>query len=161
MKRRKDNRETHWSAIASLICGIVGLFAVPLLGSLLAIIFGIITLHKIRKHPKDYKGKGLAMPGIILGVVGLIFYSALIFFMIWMIHSIESTEGVYTGESCDEINIAARESSMSEYTTITDWKKQYCKEFCEDKGYSFNKRSFATYECSGNNNFVCRCKINS
>ncbi len=43
-----------------------------LAGPLLAILLGGISLDRIKKHPDRYKGRGLAMVGLILGLLGLI-----------------------------------------------------------------------------------------
>ncbi len=55
-------------AIASVVCGI--LFFIPLL-SILAIIFGIIALVKIKNNP-SLEGKTLAIIGIVLGILGMV-----------------------------------------------------------------------------------------
>lgn len=52
-------------AIASLVCGILGLFllftAVP------ALVLGIISLNRINRDPQYRTGKGMAIAGIVLG----------------------------------------------------------------------------------------------
>jgi uncharacterized protein DUF4190 len=58
-------------ALASLITGIVG-FCVPFLGGLLAILFGFLGL---RRSKETHSGKGLAIAGLILGVLSLGFYA--------------------------------------------------------------------------------------
>ena len=63
-------------AIASLVLGIVGLLIswIPLVGwicPILAIIFGFVSLNKIKKNT-ELKGKGMALAGIIIGFVGLL-----------------------------------------------------------------------------------------
>jgi type IV pilus assembly protein PilA len=60
--------ETSGKAIASLVCGLF-LFAFPF--SLLAIIFGHISLSEIRKSAGRLKGEGLAITGLVLGYVGV------------------------------------------------------------------------------------------
>ncbi len=49
-------------AIASLIFGILGI-------PVLAIVFGAIQMHLIRKSPTKYGGKGMAIAGYILGIL--------------------------------------------------------------------------------------------
>jgi len=66
-----ENKKTPSIAIWSLICG-----CIPLLGIitiLLAIILGIIALMKISKNSDTLKGKGLAIAGIALGAMWLVF----------------------------------------------------------------------------------------
>jgi hypothetical protein len=55
-------------AIGSLICGILG--CIPVITSLLAVILGILGIKK-SKQPNT-GGKGLAIAGIILGIIGII-----------------------------------------------------------------------------------------
>lgn len=66
-------QKTSGLAIASLVLGC--LFLIPFIGilfSLLAIIFGIIALVKISNNKQAYKGSGLAIGGLVLGVIGII-----------------------------------------------------------------------------------------
>ena len=75
--------ETSGKAIFSLICGI--LFVIlPL--SIVAVIFGYIALSEIRKSPGRLKGRGLAITGIVLGYVGVVFIVAFFglgFYGVW------------------------------------------------------------------------------
>jgi len=67
-------KKTPGLAIASLVMGIFSLYG---LGSILAIIFGIISLNKIKKD-KNLKGEGFAIAGIVLGIVGIIVLTILL-----------------------------------------------------------------------------------
>lgn len=59
-------------ALASLILGILGL-------TILAIVLGLIQLHRIKKQPEVYSGKGMAIAGVLLGYGWIVFCS--LFFM--------------------------------------------------------------------------------
>jgi hypothetical protein len=59
-------RQTEGTAVASLILGIAGLVACPLVASILAIIFGNQAQTKISQDP-TLEGGGMARAGIILG----------------------------------------------------------------------------------------------
>src|SRR5580658_6772171 len=61
-------RRTSGAAITSLVLGIIG--CVPFLTGLLAVIFGFMGLRKTRDP--NVGGKGLAIAGIILGIVSII-----------------------------------------------------------------------------------------
>ncbi|MBN3039504.1 MAG: DUF4190 domain-containing protein [Candidatus Omnitrophica bacterium] len=61
-----QQKKTPGMAIAALICGILGLIP-PL--SLIAVILGVVALNKINKDKDNLKGQGLAISGIVLGVV--------------------------------------------------------------------------------------------
>lgn len=62
--------ETSGKAIFSLICGILFLF-LPF--AVVAVVFGYIALSEIRKNPGRLKGKALAVTGIALGYLGIVF----------------------------------------------------------------------------------------
>lgn len=78
-------------AIAALVLGVLSLFLNSLyfIPSLLAIGFGIAALLQIRKNPQYYSGSGLAIAGIVLGVVFLIVYIAL---FLWTAHMMQDPE---------------------------------------------------------------------
>nr|WP_051527312.1 DUF4190 domain-containing protein [[Eubacterium] cellulosolvens] len=58
-------------AVASLVLAIASVFlnSFLMIPSILAVVFGIVALVKIRKNPGRYGGKGLAIAGIIVGVL--------------------------------------------------------------------------------------------
>ena len=69
-------------AIISLVCGILSLLChcVPVAGSFIgfalsvaAIVLGIIEVRSIGKGESSSKGRGMAIAGIILGAVGIVF----------------------------------------------------------------------------------------
>ncbi len=67
-------KKTIGLAIGSLICGCFSLIPIiGLLPSLPAIILGIIALVKISKNKETLKGNGLAIAGIVMGSLGIIF----------------------------------------------------------------------------------------
>ena len=75
---------TSGLAVASLVLGIGGLTILPLLGSILAIIFGYMARKDIRSRPGELSGDGLALAGIVMGwiavglsVLGLLFVGSL------------------------------------------------------------------------------------
>ncbi len=59
-------------AVASLILGMVGLTICPLLGSILALIFGLFGKSDIKHGKGSVKGSGMATAGITLGVIGIV-----------------------------------------------------------------------------------------
>jgi hypothetical protein len=62
-----QSTETSGMAIASLVMGIAGWTLMPLIGGILAIIFGHMARGDIRQRPGELTGDGLALAGIILG----------------------------------------------------------------------------------------------
>lgn len=59
--------QTSGMAIASLVMGIAGWTLLPLLGSILAIVFGYAARNEIRQRPGELSGDGLALTGLVLG----------------------------------------------------------------------------------------------
>lgn len=60
-------------AIASLVCGICGLIPIPLVGfllSVLAIVFGGVSLVQIKRNA-SLTGGGMAIAGLVLGIVAI------------------------------------------------------------------------------------------
>jgi uncharacterized protein DUF4190 len=55
-------------AVAALVLGIIG-FLIPILCSILAIVFGGIGISNA--NTKGSPGKGMAIAGLVLGIVGL------------------------------------------------------------------------------------------
>ena len=72
-----DEPKVHWAALTGMICGILGLLVTPFLFSTLGIIFGGIGLSKIKKNPEKYKGKGMAVTGLVTGIVAIV--------LVWLI----------------------------------------------------------------------------
>jgi hypothetical protein len=64
-------QRTEGFAIASLVLGIVGLVAFPVIPSILAIVFGVSAKRRIRQDAR-LTGEGLATAGIVLGIVELV-----------------------------------------------------------------------------------------
>lgn len=64
--------QTHWGAIAGFISGVISIFIAGIPLGLLAIIFSSIALNNIKKYPVTYSGKGLAIAGLVLGILGFI-----------------------------------------------------------------------------------------
>ena len=65
--------QTSGLAIASLVMGIAGWTLLPLVGSILAIVFGYAARRDIRRRPDELAGEGMAIAGLVLGwiMVGL------------------------------------------------------------------------------------------
>src|SRR3954447_25965195 len=63
----KGATEGNGMAVASLVCGV--LFCIPVITGLLAILFGILGIRKASSGRAG--GKGMAIAGLLLGIVGL------------------------------------------------------------------------------------------
>ena len=59
-------------AIASLVLGVVGVFCIPVVVSVLALVFGIQARGEIDRSGGTYGGRGMAMAGIVLGIIGVV-----------------------------------------------------------------------------------------
>lgn len=79
-KSPDGERRTDGLSIAAMICGILSFF-VPVVGlvlAILAIVFGGIGIGRTNRNP-ELKGRGMAITGLILGILGLLF---VVFFLI-------------------------------------------------------------------------------
>ncbi len=74
-------RTTNGLAIASLVLGIVWVYWI---GSVLALIFGIVARRQIRET--NQQGDGMAVAGIVLGVVGLVILAVFIIVAVAVAH---------------------------------------------------------------------------
>jgi hypothetical protein len=66
--------QTSTNAVISLIAGIVGLFFLPLIGSIVALITGNAAKKEIANSGGAIGGQGLAQAGVIMGWIGLILW---------------------------------------------------------------------------------------
>jgi hypothetical protein len=76
-----DYRRNSGFAVASLVIGILSIWPLVLIGSVLALIFGIIATTEVRRAPQEYKGSGMATAGIILGSVSGVFWLLIVISM--------------------------------------------------------------------------------
>ena len=72
-KKDTKGEKSGWEGIVSLVCGIAGLITLPIFFSSAAIVFGILGMNS-RKHSNT----GLAIAGLILGGIGLIYFLAVV-----------------------------------------------------------------------------------
>jgi len=56
-------------ATASLVLGIIGLFFIPLIFGIIAIVLGAKAKKRIAQEPGVYAGGGKATAGIVLGII--------------------------------------------------------------------------------------------
>jgi Domain of unknown function (DUF4190)/GYF domain 2 len=70
---------TSGMAIAGLICSILGLFCCGPLFSTLGLVFSVLGLSQINQNPSRYGGKGVAVAGIVLALIGYAVFALLLF----------------------------------------------------------------------------------
>jgi hypothetical protein len=63
---------THALAILSLVLGILGMTPIlPLIGSISAVVTGMVARREILAKPNEYSGESMARAGLILGWIGV------------------------------------------------------------------------------------------
>lgn len=67
-----DEPKTNGLALSGFICSLVGLFLFGFILGVLALIFSAIGLGKINKDTSKWKGKGMAIAGIIIGIIDIV-----------------------------------------------------------------------------------------
>jgi hypothetical protein len=82
---RMAGRRTNPLAIAALCCAVGQLIVGPFAG-IAAIVLGAMSLKQIRLSGED--GRGLAMTGLILGIVGTIITTLLVLFFVVLFHGV-------------------------------------------------------------------------
>jgi hypothetical protein len=87
-------RRTNPLAIAALCCSIGQVIAGPFAG-IAAIVLGAISLKQIRVSGED--GRGMAMTGLILGILGTILMVLAIVFFIAVFHDITTNVNNFNG----------------------------------------------------------------
>ena len=89
-------QRTEGRAIASLVLGILGFVAFPVVPSVLAIWLGVTAKQRIQADPA-LGGEGLATAGIILGVVELVLVTLAIIAMFFLVAVVaHSSPGIVT-----------------------------------------------------------------
>ncbi len=73
-----DDQRTNGMALAGFICSLAGLFIFGVVLGVLGIIFSAIGLGKIAKDSSRWKGKGMAIAGLVVGVVDIILWIILL-----------------------------------------------------------------------------------
>ena len=81
--------QTNGKAVASLVCGIGGFVLLPVVLSVLALVFGHQARREIRERPGE-GGEGLATAGIVLGWIGVALGAVAIVFFIFAIAVVSS-----------------------------------------------------------------------
>ena len=66
-------RRTHGRATAALVCGILSIFACPIVLSIVSLVLASQAKRDIRERPDLYEGTGLATAGQACAIVGLVF----------------------------------------------------------------------------------------
>jgi Domain of unknown function (DUF4190) len=90
----RTGRGTNSLAIAALCCGIGQILAGPLAG-IPAVILGFMSLGQISRTGED--GRGMAITGLILGIVGLMLTVLVIILIVAVAHSITAPSMVPGG----------------------------------------------------------------
>jgi Domain of unknown function (DUF4190) len=66
------------NSLAGMICGIMGLVLgfnlIGLAAGVVGIILSIIGMNKIKREPKKYKGRGMALAGLVCGIAACAFF---------------------------------------------------------------------------------------
>ncbi len=70
---------TNGLAIGGLCCSILGLFCCGPIFSTLGLILSAISLSQINDAPTRYTGKGVALAGIAIAILGYILFAILVF----------------------------------------------------------------------------------
>jgi hypothetical protein len=84
---------TSGFAVASIVLGILGLMTPFLIFNILATVFGSVALKAIGKSRLPLGGRGMALSGLIMGIVGLAVWGLLILFWTGILTSLLISAG--------------------------------------------------------------------
>jgi Domain of unknown function (DUF4190) len=88
---------TNPVAIAALICGCVqfifGIFSLNILLAIPAVICGAIGMKQVRQ--RNEQGKGLAIAGLVLGILGIVYFIIVVLVIAWLIHNANNINNGY------------------------------------------------------------------
>ncbi|GEN81140.1 hypothetical protein AFE02nite_28740 [Actinotalea fermentans] len=73
---------TNGLAVASLVLGLVGLFLIPILASIAAVITGHIARKQVRERGEG--GDGLAVGGLVTGYLGAVIWIGILAFAVFL-----------------------------------------------------------------------------
>ena len=65
-------KKTEGLGLAGFISSLVGLFVLGIPLGILSVVFGAISLGKMKRNPQKYKGRGFAIASVIIGMVDII-----------------------------------------------------------------------------------------
>jgi len=91
---RRPEKTSGW-AVASLIFGALAYMCLPILGAILAIVFGILGRKETKKSEGRVGGQGISTAGIVLGAINLVFMVAILAtFVPWALIKLGETRTV-------------------------------------------------------------------
>jgi len=87
----KDVPELNTFALVGFLCSIfalVSVFFIPivsLLACVLGVVFSAIALKEIKRNPESFYGKGLAVAGLVLGILMFLIFVFIVIVLILLI----------------------------------------------------------------------------
>jgi hypothetical protein len=79
---KDEERKVNGMAVASLVTGILGIITsfifIGLVLAVLGVIFGAVALRQIKRNPKRFRGRGMAIAGLVCGIITLAIFSLLV-----------------------------------------------------------------------------------
>ena len=76
---------TNGLAVASFVCSLF--FRLYGIGAVLAVVFGFVARYQIKRSGGTQKGKGLALAGIVIGLVSLIAIAVVVAIVVAAVHN--------------------------------------------------------------------------
>jgi len=91
---RRPEKTSGW-AVASLIFGALAYMCLPIVGAVLAIVFGILGRREVKRSEGKVGGQGISTAGIVLGAINLVFMVAILAtFVPWVVIKLGETRTV-------------------------------------------------------------------
>ena len=82
---QQRNSQADNLAVWGFVTSLAGFFLVPVLGSIAGVVLSAVALDKMRDNPTAHRQRGLAIAGLVIGIVGLAFWTGYIFLLILLL----------------------------------------------------------------------------
>lgn len=73
-----SSNENNTNAVLSLTFGILGFYPIPVLGSVLGIVFGLLARNEVLREPQRYSNEKTAKIGLAVSIASLLFWAILV-----------------------------------------------------------------------------------
>lgn len=118
---------TSGKAIAALVLGIVAICIayLGLVTGIIAIVFGILAMKEIDRNPTTIKGKGMAIAGLVMGILAVIGNLILLIFLGAVFSEILECVDDPDAPGCEDYQTIARPAPAAAAPLPSAWMQSW------------------------------------